>query len=243
MFACTYSIGDIEDGVVVLQTFDVLDLTDNLDSLSFLSEDVTDLKDIRGLSHERGGDEVDLVGDTPILDVVDILVGECGEVHNNSWQVHVLALANAGVVFDAARNLTRGLINGEDGKDKTSISDKDLLSNGDRSAEGLVGTGELLAVSLVVVVGGENEGFSLDQLDLLGSIGKKSGSDFGSLGIQQDGCRLSTEAIADGKKRKLVSTNEKRSEDIVGRSKDTIGCIQYQARVAVYAGTNSWSLT
>lgn len=47
---------------------------------------------IRALAHEGGGNEVNVAGNGPVLDVVNVLLGQGGQVHNDTRQVDVLAL-------------------------------------------------------------------------------------------------------------------------------------------------------
>ena len=180
------TISDSQDIVVVFKTFLVLDLADNLDSLVLRSEDFTDLEDITGLTDERSSNEINLVGDTPLDNIGNILFGQGRKVDNNSGQVHVLALTNGGIVQDLTGDFSLFGVAGEDLQDQRSVGNQDLLSRVDRSGKFTVGAGKLGVVSQERVVGGEDKSLSLGQFDLLGSVGEETGSDFRSLGIEKD---------------------------------------------------------
>ena len=181
-------VGSSKDLGVVLKTFQVLDLADNLDVTMLLAEDLADLVNIRGLADERSGNEINLVLAAPVLNVVNVLLGKGGKFDDDAGQVHVLALANLSIVVNASLDLTGGFVAGEDGKDKRSIGNEDLLAGVDRLGEGGVGAGELLGIALEGIISGEGQSLSLDKGDGLGTIGEETRADLGSLGIEKDGC-------------------------------------------------------
>jgi hypothetical protein len=74
----------------------------------------------------------------------------------------------------------------EHSKDETSVGNKDGLSRLNGSSKGGVGAAELLSVSLVGVIGGEGDAFSLFEGDLLCTVGEESRSDFRSLCVKEN---------------------------------------------------------
>ena len=180
------TIGDIQDFVVVFKTFLVLDLADNLDSLVFWSEDFTNLEDITSLANEGGGDEINFVGDTPLDNILNVLFGQSRKIDNDSGQVHVLALTEGGVVHDFTGDFILFGVAGDDLQDQRSVSNQDGLSGVDGSGQFSVGAGKLGVVSQKRVVSGKDKSLTLGQFNLLGAVGEETGSDFGSLGIEQD---------------------------------------------------------
>mmetsp|Transcript_20105 Transcript_20105/g.29970 ORF Transcript_20105/g.29970 Transcript_20105/m.29970 type:complete len:282 (-) Transcript_20105:421-1266(-) len=142
------SVSLIKDIIVVLKTLQVLNLTDDLDILSLLSKNLTDLGNIAGLTHKGGGNEVNSMLHTPVLDIIDILLSQSGKVDNNTRQVHVLTLSDGAIVLNTARNLTSSDIGSEDSKNKRSVGNKDGLTRCDRLGHGRVRASKLAAVSL-----------------------------------------------------------------------------------------------
>mmetsp|Transcript_2739 Transcript_2739/g.6542 ORF Transcript_2739/g.6542 Transcript_2739/m.6542 type:complete len:522 (-) Transcript_2739:100-1665(-) len=213
------TIGDLQDFVIVFETFLVLDLADDLDSLVLGSKDFTNLENIGSLAHEGGSDEIDFIGDTPFGNVGNILLGQSGEVDDNTGQVHVLALTNGGVVHDLAGNFSLLDITRDDLQDQGSIGNQDGLSRRDRSGQFAVRAGKLGVVTLELVVGSEDESLSLYEFNLL-ALGKETGSDFGSLGVEQDTNGLSdiggslTKTIQAGLVSGVVTVGEVESGDV-----------------------------
>ncbi len=180
------TISDGQNVIVVFDTFLVLDLADDLDSLVFRSKNFTDFEDITGLTDEGSGDEINLVGDTPFDNVGNILLGQSRKVDNNSGQVHVLALTEGGVVHDLTGDFLVCGVARDDLQDQRSVGNQDGLSRGDGSGQFTVRASKLGVVSQKFVVGGKDKSLSLGQVNLLGSVGEESGSDFRSLGIKKD---------------------------------------------------------
>mmetsp|Transcript_28672 Transcript_28672/g.67156 ORF Transcript_28672/g.67156 Transcript_28672/m.67156 type:complete len:366 (-) Transcript_28672:68-1165(-) len=180
------TIRDSQDFIIVFHSFLVFNLADNLDSLALFAENLANLEHVRSLAHKGGGNEINIVGDTPFGNVGNVLLGQGGKVDNDTGQVHVLTFANGSIVFDTAGHFTVAFVRGQHRQDQTSVGHQDLLSRSDTLGQGGVTASQLLAISLEGVVRGEGDGFSLDQSNLL-SFGKESRSDFGSLGVQHDG--------------------------------------------------------
>ena len=192
-------VGSLEDLFVVLHALLVLNLADNLDSLALFAKNFSNLVDIRSLADKGGGNKINVIGNTPVDDIIDILFRQCWQVHHHSWQVHVFALANGAIIFDTARDFTSGNVRGNDHEDQTSVGTQNLLTRVDGLGQGRVRASELAAVALEGVIGSQDNGFALDEFNLLGAVGKETGADFGALGVQHDGCRVVREK---GKKKK-----------------------------------------
>ena len=69
------TIARVDDLVDVVNTFLVLDLSDDLDVALVLVEDRLDLLDVLLVTDERVSDELDLLGDR-VQDVATVLLGE-----------------------------------------------------------------------------------------------------------------------------------------------------------------------
>ena len=64
-----------------------------------LAQHTPNVVNISTLPHEGSSDKVNILGDTEIGEIRDVLLGEGGEVDDGPGQVHVLALANGGGVL------------------------------------------------------------------------------------------------------------------------------------------------
>jgi hypothetical protein len=180
-------VSGLEDLIVVLKTLQVLNLADNLDVLStILSEELTQVANIGTLTDEGSSDKINVVLNTELNNVVHVLLGKGGQVNDDSREVHVLALSDGGVVLNTASAFSSGNVARKDGQNEGTVGAKDLLSRGDRLWKSWVRACKLGGVSLERVVGGKDEGLSLDKVDLL-SLGKETGADLRSLGIQKNG--------------------------------------------------------
>jgi len=181
------TISDLKDLIVVVKTFLVLNLADNLDVLVIRSKDLSDHGNIRSLTDEGRRNEVDLIRNSPLKNILDILRSESWEVDNDSREVHVLTLTDVGVILDTSRNFAGADVARKDSQDKGSIGNKDLLTRGDRRWKGCVRASNLLAVSLERVVCGEDKSLALDELDLVGSV-EETRADLRSLGVEENSC-------------------------------------------------------
>mmetsp|Transcript_25198 Transcript_25198/g.46798 ORF Transcript_25198/g.46798 Transcript_25198/m.46798 type:complete len:527 (-) Transcript_25198:106-1686(-) len=179
-------VGRSKDLGVVLQSLKVLDLADDFDLPVFLSEDLANLVHVGCLPDEGRGDVVDAVLASPVLDVVNVLLGEGGKVDDDAWKVHILPFSDGGIVLDTAVHFALVDLALEDGEDEGSVGDEDTLSLLDRGGEGRVGARQLALISLERVVGSEGDGLALDKVDLL-PLREESRADLGTLGVQHDG--------------------------------------------------------
>mmetsp|Transcript_5206 Transcript_5206/g.11450 ORF Transcript_5206/g.11450 Transcript_5206/m.11450 type:complete len:302 (+) Transcript_5206:533-1438(+) len=180
-----------EDFGVVFHALLVFDFAVDLNVSVFVSEDFSDLFDVGCFTDEGGGDVVDFVGDAPVRDIVDVFVGEGGEIDDDSGKVHVFALSDGTVVFDAADDFSFGRADAEDGEDERSIGDEDGLAGFDGGGERGVGAGQFFVASLEGIIGCEDDAFSLGEFDLFGAVGEESTTNFGSFGIQKNTNMLS----------------------------------------------------
>ena len=173
---------------MIVQKYVGKDLANNLDSLVLGSQNLANFDDVASLSDETGGDKVDVVGNSPFLDIVDILLGEGRKVDDHTGKVHVFAFADGAIVLDTAGDFSSGDIASQDGQNEGTIGDQNGLPRVDRGGKSRIRASQLVRVSLEGVIGGKGQRLTLDKADLLGSVGKETRADFGSLGIEQDGC-------------------------------------------------------
>ena len=87
------TVGGGEDLIVVVESFLVLDLGDNLNVSASWSKNIADSLDILSLSDEGGCDHVDALLDSEVDKVDLVLLSEGWEVNDGSWEVHVFALS------------------------------------------------------------------------------------------------------------------------------------------------------
>jgi len=87
------TIGGSENIIIIVESFLVLDLGNDLNVSASWSENITDSLNIFGLSHERGCDHVDALLDTELNKVDLVLLSEGWEVNDCSWKVHVFAFS------------------------------------------------------------------------------------------------------------------------------------------------------
>ena len=130
------TVGLLKDLVEVVDTLLVLDLGNDLDLLSFLTEDLTDVADVATTTDEGREDHVDVVLDTE-SEIGDILLGQSGKVDVGAGKVHTLAGRDVTVVqaLDA-----EGLIvyDFQDLEGKDTIVDIDQLARGNDLGDVLV---------------------------------------------------------------------------------------------------------
>lgn len=103
-----------------------------------------------------------------------------------------LAFSNGSIVLDAGDDLSSADIARQNGQDQRSIGHQNGLSRRYTAGKRRVRAGQLFAISLEGVVGGEDQILSLDEFHLLGTIRKESRTDFRTLGVQQDGYNFET---------------------------------------------------
>lgn len=155
---------------------------------SILSQNLSNIVEVGGLSHEGGSDEVNVLLDSKLNQVLLVLGSQSWKINDDSWQVHVLSLSEFASVF--ADNFDRISHDFLDFTGKTSISNEDFLSNLDGCAETFVRASNLGVVSLKGIVSGDDQFLVLDEFDCLVVL-QHSSSDFRSLGVEHDGARLS----------------------------------------------------
>ena len=81
-----------KDQVSLLYALVVLDFANDLDALSFWPQSIPDGSHVAGFPHERDKDDVHAMLH-PEAQVLDILLGQPGQVHLGAWQVHALPTA------------------------------------------------------------------------------------------------------------------------------------------------------
>lgn len=130
------TVGLLKDLVEVVDTLLVLDLGDNLNLLTLLAHDFTDVTDIATATDKRSKDHVDLVPDTK-LQVADVLLGQSREINVGARQVNALTGRDVTVVQTLA---TQGLLvyDLEHLERKDTIIDIDQLARSDHLGDVLV---------------------------------------------------------------------------------------------------------
>ena len=182
------SIGSLKDFIIVLETLLVFNLADDFDVLAaIVGQELTKILHIGRLSHEASGNEINVVLYSKLNNVVDILFGKGGKIHNHTGKIHVLALSDGRVVFNAAQALSSCHVARQDGQHKGAIGHQNLLADCDRFRQLVVAASKLGFISLETVIRSQDDLLSLLQIDLVGSILEESRANLGSLGIQQNG--------------------------------------------------------
>mmetsp|Transcript_25891 Transcript_25891/g.77217 ORF Transcript_25891/g.77217 Transcript_25891/m.77217 type:complete len:552 (-) Transcript_25891:3-1658(-) len=179
-----------EDLVELVEPLLVLNLCNHLDggavAVLGLLERLFDEVDVLRRLDKGGGDEVDLVRHTKVLQVVDVLGLQHGQVHLDVGQVHVLALADRLVVLDAADD--GGGLALLDGEHERAVGDEDGGALLDRGGQLVVRARELGLVAEEGVVGRQLEVLARLEVDLLiARLLEEAGPDLGTLGIEEDG--------------------------------------------------------
>ncbi|GBE58879.1 hypothetical protein BOVATA_003720 [Babesia ovata] len=175
------TIGFGEDGVEVAQTLHVLDLGDDLDVLAGFAQHAPALFDVVSGLSEGQGDEVEVVGDGELLDVVDVLLAEDGKVNLDTGEVHVLLLADGGVVENLDDDVVAELLHDLTGE--ATVGNEDPAANLHGLSELGVRARNALVVALVGVVGGDLKGLAVHEVDGLVLL-EETGSDLRSLGVE-----------------------------------------------------------
>lgn len=93
------TIRGFENLIIVLKTFLILNLRDNLYSLAFISHEVPDILNITGFPNKRGSNEVNSLIQSKVHNIKLVLLGEGWQVHNSSWQVHIFSFTKLAAVL------------------------------------------------------------------------------------------------------------------------------------------------
>ena len=93
------TVGGSEDLVVVVETFLVLDLRDDLNVRATRPKKISDVLDIVLLADEGGSDHIDALLEAKFSEILLILLSEGGQVNDGTWKVHVLHLADLATVL------------------------------------------------------------------------------------------------------------------------------------------------
>lgn len=159
------SVGFAKDLVKVSNTLQVLDLDDDLDVLSGLSQMTTDVLDVLSTTDEGSEDHVDSVLDSE-SEIVLVLLRDGGEVDVGTGKVDSLLRRESSVVdgFD----FERIFVNFENVEREDTVIDVDGLSLGDDLGKvGVVEVHDLVvALGRVFGVGGESHLVSSVDFDL-----------------------------------------------------------------------------
>ena len=123
--------------------------------------------------------------DGPVLQIVNVLGLQHGQVDLDAGQVHVLALANRLVVLDPAHD--RLLLELGHRENKRAVGDEDRRAHLDGARKRLVGAGKAGRVALVRIVRGELHSLARLQDDLLVAlILEEARADLRALGVEED---------------------------------------------------------
>mmetsp|Transcript_17158 Transcript_17158/g.31017 ORF Transcript_17158/g.31017 Transcript_17158/m.31017 type:complete len:389 (+) Transcript_17158:622-1788(+) len=182
------SVGHRENGIVILQSLQIFDFGNDLDlAPPIVVQEFAKVQHVLCCPDEGRGNKFHAVLDTKVDNVVLVFVGKGGKVDFDAWQIHVFALANGGIVFNATQDFSGRNVALEHAQDERSIGHQNLLPL--RHGRGDLGirTGQPILVALVAVVGRQADGFSLDQYNLVLAARKEPGANLRSLGVQQDG--------------------------------------------------------
>ena len=182
-----HAVGHLEDLVELVEALLVLDLRDDLDVLAARVgvEDRADVQHVGRRLDERGGDEVDLVRHAKLLEVVDVLLLQHGQVDLHIRQVHVLPLADRLVVLDLALDGGGEALGHR--QHERAVGDQDRRPRLHRGGQLLVGARNLGLVALVRVVRRDLEGLPRLQVDLAAALLlEEAGADLRALRVEQD---------------------------------------------------------
>mmetsp|Transcript_510 Transcript_510/g.1397 ORF Transcript_510/g.1397 Transcript_510/m.1397 type:complete len:512 (+) Transcript_510:699-2234(+) len=186
------AVRERQDLVKVAQALGVLDLADDADVLAaVLIEDLANEAHIPRALHEAGRYVVHLMLAGKVDEVVDVLVGQDGQVHLHTRQVAVLALAQLGGVVHAA--LAHGAVDhGDDLNADAAVRQQDDVARLHAAAQLAVAQPDarllsgLVALKLGVAVAHrlDNDGLAGLERDGL-MVLEHGGADLGALGVQQ----------------------------------------------------------
>ena len=181
------AVGDSQDVVEVVQAFLVFDLGDDLDVLATVGFQVlTDFQHVFFLANEGGGNEVHALLATED-EVTLVFLGQGRQLDGDARQVDALVLAQITVVQHLADDFTLGDF--DDVQTDQAVIHQDAVADAQVVGEAGVGHGDFVFVANHCLVGGEGEGLAGDQRDIVATF-QLHGTDFRTLGIQQDGCVL-----------------------------------------------------
>eukprot|EP00958_Prasinococcus_capsulatus_P028909 scaffold7228_cov523-Prasinococcus_capsulatus_cf.AAC.8 len=166
------AVGLLQDVVEVLQALLVLHLGNDLHVLALLAEHLADGVQVGALAHEGGGHEVDVVLEAPVLDVVDVLLREGGQVHLHAGEVHVLALANLSGIVTLHIDGLSVVAATEHREVGTAVGAEDLIPGLHVSRQVWVGAGQQSCIALDAVVCCDCDGGALLQNHRLTSLEK-----------------------------------------------------------------------
>jgi hypothetical protein len=112
------TVRNFQDFVIVFKTLLILDFANDFNVLtSIIGQELSKVLDIGCLSDKTSGNEINIVLDSKIDDIIHILFRKGGKVHDDTGKVHVLALSNGSIVFNAAETFTGRFVTGQDGQD------------------------------------------------------------------------------------------------------------------------------
>mmetsp|Transcript_16045 Transcript_16045/g.36692 ORF Transcript_16045/g.36692 Transcript_16045/m.36692 type:complete len:416 (+) Transcript_16045:447-1694(+) len=173
--------------VIVFQTFFVFNLGDDFDTSPPWSQNLADVPNILTRLHKRCGHKIDTLGNTECNQVALVLVAEDRQVHMNSRQIHVLALADNSTVHHLGHYVVRSALSNLQGQ--APISHKDGVARLDTGWQLVVGASNASAVSLEIVVRNNFERLARFESNAT-TRSVKSRTNLGSFGIQQNGQRM-----------------------------------------------------
>lgn len=81
-----------------------------------------------------------------------------------------------------------GFIHGQNSQHQRPIGNQDGLSRLDTRGQTGIATGQFRGVASVVIITRQRNGLALDEVNLIGIVGKETGTDFGTFGVQQNCC-------------------------------------------------------
>mmetsp|Transcript_15049 Transcript_15049/g.35858 ORF Transcript_15049/g.35858 Transcript_15049/m.35858 type:complete len:510 (+) Transcript_15049:276-1805(+) len=180
------AVGLFEDGVKVGDALLVLYLGDDVDPRAFRPKHLADVVDVLRLPHEGGCNGVDLVRDAPVLEVLLVLGGECGEVHDHARQVDVLSLPEHRAVDALGPHGPGCGVGGEDLEHDGAIGAEDVRAGADILGELLVADGDQALVPNGIVVRRDGDLVARDELHRLPVL-EEPRPDLGALCVEHHG--------------------------------------------------------
>mmetsp|Transcript_68205 Transcript_68205/g.120378 ORF Transcript_68205/g.120378 Transcript_68205/m.120378 type:complete len:498 (+) Transcript_68205:362-1855(+) len=184
------AVASLDDLIDVVDALLILNLGDDLDGTSPHAKGVADDLHIVCILHEGGGNEVDTLRNAKLNEILLVLLLQHRELHLNTWQIHVLLLANRDVVQHLSHDKVRSTA--LDLQRQGAICSQDDLTWLHRCWKSLVSDGKAGLVTLERIVRHQLQVLPLLQIDLSASqaLFEEAGADLRSLGVQQDGHML-----------------------------------------------------
>ena len=123
------AIRRFEDGIVIFQSFEIFQFGNDFNATAFITQYLTNGMYITGLTDKRSSNEIDIIGDAPIDNIVNILFRQSRQIDNDTGQIHIFAFPNTGIVFNPTRDFSQCFVRRQYGQDQTTVCGKNKERN------------------------------------------------------------------------------------------------------------------